>query len=302
MVAEKKYDLIVSIVIYKPKLEQLAQTLNSLSNSQLKIKVLLFDNSPEKSDVKIFSCRHPLEYIFNNSHNLGFGKAHNQNIRLGIEQSNYFLILNPDVYFDEDILTELKARMDQDPSIGLCIPRICHPSGHVQIINRRVPRPQDLMANFINNKFKKTLITSSEHNRYLLKDIDILRPFLCPTVSGCFMLCRSEALKQVNGFDERYFLYLEDTDLSRRISEIYKVVVFSDIVAHHYWNRGAHKNIKLFMMFVHNLVRYFNKWGWIVDPKRKALNQQVQPYTFSSPETQRPRDSVWKNKEMFDSV
>lgn len=273
----KPYDLVVSIVIYKPSLAVLEQTLDSLSRSSLRIKTLIFDNSPETyPEIKITS-RHRIVY-FKNKRNLGYGKAHNANLKRYANEAPFFLVLNPDIFFENGLLEELLRRMNNDPRIGLCIPRICHPTGELQLVNRRLPRPIDYAISFISNKMGAEYLKTRSYKQYLLTEIDWKRPFICPTISGCFMLFRTEIIVSVGGFDERFFLYLEDTDLSRRISENHKSVVFSDLEAYHHWSRGAYKNTKLFFLCLFSAVKYFNKWGWIWDAQRDALNAKVAYY------------------------
>ncbi|MCB9072194.1 MAG: glycosyltransferase [Bdellovibrionaceae bacterium] len=295
------YDLVVSVVIYKPNLTYLQQTLDSLSDCPLNIQVALHDNSPTRTHIEKLRSKHPIRYSWK-AKNLGFGRGHNWNIRKLIHNSKYFLILNPDVYFDGHILTEMIHRMDQDSSIGLSIPKICHPSGHLQMVNRRLPRPQDYLFNFVNSNLGRRFLSTQTYKKYLLHDMNLNQPIECPTISGCFMLFRSPVLQSVGGFDKRFFLYLEDTDLSRRTAKKAKTVVFSDLVANHHWSRGAYKNIRLFSLFVNNLVRYFNKWGWFFDNERDLLNSKVCYYTPILTRKVKRNDSLLNNPEMFDSV
>lgn len=271
------YDLVISVVVYKPKIAQLQQTLRSLEKSNLKLKVAIFDNSQNPLDVKDLNINYAVDY-FCNKKNLGFGHAHNQNIKKYVDQAPYFLILNPDVYFDTSLLDELLARMSADPAIGACIPRICHPQGHIQVVNRRLPRPIDFVISFVSHKFRTDLFKTKKYLHYQIADLDMSKPFVCPTISGCFMLFRGDVLKEVQGFDERFFLYVEDTDLSRRVSENYKIVVFSDLVAFHHWSRGAYRSPKLFLTFIRSITSYFLKWGWFWDSQREKLNAQVTYY------------------------
>lgn len=274
------FDLIVSIVVYKPKITILQETLDSLSKSNLNLKLIIRDNSPTPLDMKKISYNAPFNY-FHSKSNLGYGKAHNKTISENYHLADYFLVLNPDVYFGESLLNEILQRMKHNPTIGLSIPKICHPSGHNQIVNRRIPRPQDYIISFLSHKFSLHFLKTSKYKSYQLQDFDTKKPFICPTISGCFMFFKSSSLKEVGGFDERFFLYLEDTDISRRISEKFKVVVFSDLVAFHHWSRGAYKSPKLFLIFIHSLFLYFRKWGWFRDSLREQLNANVK--TYSSP-------------------
>lgn len=295
------FDLIVSIVIYNPALPLLQQTLDSLSNSKLKIQVALFDNSKNPLNPVELRCQQPLDYVFNNK-NIGYGSGHNQNMRKWAQQAPYFLILNPDVFFETSLLDTLHQRMEQDQNIGVCVPKICHPTGDIQLIHRRLPRPQDYLMSFLNNKFKTELFKTPGYQKYLLEDFNTSQSFVCPIISGCFMFFRQQALLSVGGFDERFFLYLEDTDLSRRVSEQFQAVVFSDLTAYHYWSRGAYKSLKLFTMFVRNLIRYFNKWGWIFDSKRDQLNSLVRPYSLQANTTDSKESSVLNPVPVFDTV
>lgn len=291
-----KYDLIVSLVVYKPNLEKLRQTLNSVYSTPLPMKVAIVDNSPAPLSDDFLRPYKNIAYVFNEE-NMGYGKAHNLNIERYSHEAPFFLVLNPDVYFDSLLLPEMTARMRSDSSVGLSIPRICHPCGSIQMVNRRLPRPQDYVMNFVNSKLKAKLLSTDGYNRYLLSDVNTDQPFVCPTISGCFMFFRGEVLRAVGGFDSRYFLYLEDTDLSRRVAKAHNTVVFSDLTAYHHWTRGAYKNPKLFLLFVNNLVRYFNKWGWVTDSDREKLNALVRAYPLKN----RP-NSFLKKPNMFDSL
>jgi GT2 family glycosyltransferase len=299
----QKFDLIVSIVVYKPKIALLEQTLKSLTNSGLNLKILLVDNSPRPVPPEAYKLAPDIEYSFTGD-NLGYGRAHNQNIFQKKYKADYFLVLNPDVFFDTELLSSLLERMNLDPQIGLCIPKICYPSGTPQAINRLVPRPQDYLISFLSNKLKTDFFKTSTYQRYLLNNFDTEKPFICPTISGCFMLFRTEALCAVGGFDERYFLYLEDTDLSRRVSENHRVVVFSDLIAFHHWSRGAHKNIKLFIVFLRSLVSYYNKWGWFFDSRRESLNSKVKHYNSMYPDSiyEKHPNSALNPSTIFDSL
>lgn len=272
-----EYELAVSLVIFQPERDRLLKTLQCVAESGLRVKIFIYDNSPEPVDMASVPFSH-LQVTWDAS-NVGFGGGHNRNMEKGIGLAPYFLILNPDIYFEPKMLAEIIKRVQRDPDVGLAIPQICHPSGQMQPVNRRVPRPQDYAMNFLNAKMGPFL-KSAKHSQYLLKDIDHGQSFVCPVISGCFMLFRSNILKQLQGFDCRFFLYFEDTDLSRRAARITKIVVFSDLKAYHHWHRGSHSDPKLFAYFVTSLVKYFNKWGWVSDKEREFLNAQLDYYSL----------------------
>lgn len=295
------YDLVVSIVVYNPLVPILQQTIRSFEKTNLRIALTIFDNSKKPLEENILQSKHPLVYHFNGC-NLGYGAAHNKNLKPYLQKTDFVLILNPDVFFESHMIDELLLRMQNHPTIGLSIPKICHPGGDLQMVNRRLPRPQDYVISFLSSKLETNLFKTKTYKKYLLGDIDTDKAFLCPTTSGCFMLFKKQAFAEVNGFDERFFLYMEDTDLSRRVCEKYQVVVFSDLVAYHHWSRGAYKSLRLFLLFTRSIVRYFNKWGWIRDPLRERLNTCVDyflPNNSPSKSSASQKESTWNPSQIW---
>ena len=95
-----------------------------------------------------------------------------------------------------------------------------------------------------------------------------------PSLSGCFMFMRCSVLKQVGGFDERYFMYAEDLDLCRRIGEVSKTIFYPKVSIIHEYGKGSYKNKKLLKYHIISVIKYFNKWGWFWDSKRRYKNQE----------------------------
>ena len=93
-----------------------------------------------------------------------------------------------------------------------------------------------------------------------------------PYLSGCFMLLRTSTLEDVGLFDERFFLYPEDIDLTRRIHKKYKTLFYPYVSVIHEYGRGSYKSMKLLYFHIVNMCRYFNKWGWFFDKERKEIN------------------------------
>jgi GT2 family glycosyltransferase len=82
-------------------------------------------------------------------------------------------------------------------------------------------------------------------------------------LSGSFMLARTNLLKKIDGFDEKFFLYFEDYDLCRRIqARGLKTIYYPGSKAIHFWERSAHKSWKFAFMFLASAFKYFNRWGW----------------------------------------
>lgn len=99
--------------------------------------------------------------------------------------------------------------------------------------------------------------------------------YSCPILSGCFTLLNLDVIQLVGGYDERFFMYFEDFDLSRRVNRFYKTLYFPKVHVTHAYNSEANKSIKLLLIFLTSAIRYFNKWGWIFDLNRKKVNSKT---------------------------
>lgn len=263
--------LTVSIVLYRTPLEHLRQCTAALTCFTGSLHLYLVDNSPTDALRNECSSEISHEYIHLPT-NPGFGAAHNLAIRksqaLGCP---YHLVLNADVSFDTDVLSPMISYMDNHPQIGQMMPKIRNPDGSVQRLCKLVPSPSDLLLRrFFRSK------TRELRNRYFeLHDSGYDKVMFVPYLSGCFMLLRQSALRDIGLFDERYFMYPEDIDLTRRMAKQYETIFFPEVSVTHEHGAASHKSIKMFFIHSFNLIKYFNKWGWIKDLDREKLNQKT---------------------------
>lgn len=264
-----------SIVLYKNKKEHINRLVNNLLNTSIDIKINLVDNSPT-DELKYLADLDPrIEYIFNNA-NLGYGKAHNIAIRKSIEENvPYHLVLNPDIYFEKGVLEELYEFMESNPDVGNVMPKVLYPDGEIQYLCKLLPNPMDLFGRrFLNFwPFKKLLLKRNE--LYELRFSNYNEIMEVPYLSGCFMFLRTSVLKRIGLFDERFFMYLEDTDLSRRIHSAAKTVFYPYVHIYHEYRKGSYKEFKLLYYHISSAIKYFNKWGWFFDEDRRNFNQRT---------------------------
>lgn len=255
----KEFDCIASIVLYKNPFNLIKRTIKSFLNTQLKVKLYLIDNSPTP-ELRRITNEFEVEYYFTHV-NLGYGKGHNLAISKA-ENSKYYLILNPDVYIPEGTLEELIRFMDKSPDIGIVCPKIIGEDGNIQYQGRREPTVLDLfIRRFISKKLKPFVKKRLDY--YEMRNVESDDILDVPFISGAFMLCRFSALKEVGGFDKRYFLYFEDADLTKNFKiKGWKTVYYPNRYIIHTWERGAYKNWKMMLIFIINGIKYFNKWGW----------------------------------------
>lgn len=260
-----------SIVLYHNKKDQLIKAIDSFLATSLEVKLYLIDNSVN-DDLKILAeLDERIEYIFNNA-NLGYGKAHNIAMRKSIEENaSYHLVLNPDVYFDKGVLEELVSYMDSHSDVGNIIPQVKYPNGEIQYLCKLLPTPMDLIL----RRFIPLKEWKQKHSyQYELHWTHYNKVMNVPSLSGCFMFLRTSILKEIGLFDENIFMYLEDTDLNRRIHEQYQTIFYPHITIYHEYGKESYKNKKLLKYHIQSAVYYFNKYGWFFDKRRKVLNQQ----------------------------
>lgn len=261
-----------SIVLYKNPVSMLQKAIESFLNTSIEVKLYLIDNSPTDELKTLLSLDSRIDYIHNPS-NPGFGAAHNIAIQKSIEDGTpYHLVLNPDVYFNKDVVEKITDYMDHHPDVGLLMPKVLYPNGEIQTIARLLPTPWDLFARrFIPIKSYLERL----NRRYELTFFNYASIAEIPFISGCFMFLRTDTLKKTGCFDEHFFMYLEDADLSRRIGKVSKTILYPDVSIYHEYQRGSHRSFKLLLIFIRSVFTYFNKHGWFFDPYRKQINQQT---------------------------
>ena len=204
--------------------------------------------------------------------NLGFGRAHNIAINMAVRSSDAHLLLNPDVSFEPHVLFELSEFMRANSNVGAIMPRINYPDGRLQHLCKLLPTPVDLiLRRFI--PFER--IRSKLNQRYEMHALSQVKPSPVPSLSGCFLLIRSEILSILGGFDERFFMYLEDVDLVRRIGDVTETVYLPLVQVSHAYAKGSYLNKKLLFFHVRSAIQYFNKWGWLFDQDRSKRNSKA---------------------------
>ena len=264
--------LSISVVAYRTEPALLEAALVSIAASPLSTRVYVTDNS-SGSGLKEIAERFHAIYL-HPGRNLGFGRGHNLALQAVASSSKYHLILNPDVSFGPSVLPEIHAFMEANPGIGWVMPRVLYPDGSQQHLCKRLPTPWDLFSRRFFAIRAGSLMEKHQH-RFKCQDLDLSRPRSVPNLSGCFAFVRTSLLHQVGGFDERFFLYLEDTDLVRRVGELAQTVFYPHVSVHHVRGRGSYQDLKLLAHHLRSAIQYFSKWGWLVDSKRKKINQSV---------------------------
>ena len=250
---EEKH-ITASIVVYKENLKVLENAMDSFLGSPLSKKLYIIDNSPS-NEFKNKIQNDSVEYIYSNK-NIGFGKGHNSILHKLTSENKYHLILNPDVRFHPEILEKLVLKMESNESFSMIAPRVLNSNNELLHTARRYPSLFELIFRFL-GIFKKFTIRGEYKNQNHKKS------FSPDFVQGSFMLFKTEDLLRLEGFDERYFMYMEDVDICRKIDLSGKRKLYfpaTEIIHTH--RKGSSKEFRLFFIHISSIIKYFIKWGF----------------------------------------
>lgn len=245
------------IVSYNSK-GQLTGALDSLFHSRLDepLKVYVVDNASPDESAKWVKAHYPEVHLIASNENLGFGKGNNG--VLPFLSSRYHMLVNPDVTFAPETIQFGMAYMDQHPEIAVLTPRVLNMDGTEQFLPKKEPSIRYLLGGRL-EKLGKPFATWREE--YTWKNENITAPCNAKFATGCFLLIRTEIFQRMNGFDERFFMYQEDSDLSKRVQEYGTITYHPDFTVNHAWERENTKKLKGNLRQVHSIFKYFRKWG-----------------------------------------
>ena len=211
-----------------------------------------------------------LEFIKQN--NKGYGGGHNVALRKAIEMgSQYHLVVNPDVWFGAEVIPALWRLMEEDETIAQVMPKVLFLNGSVQRLAKLLPTPFDLFSRF----FLPAMLISRRNDRFELKHSGYDKIMNVPFLSGCFMFLRVSALQSEGLFDERFFMYMEDVDITRRLHTKYKTLFYPAVSIYHRFSRLSYHKWRLSLIHMISVMKYFNKWGWIYDGGRRRYNKRL---------------------------
>lgn len=201
--------------------------------------------------------------------NLGYGRAHNIALRESAYHNTAFhLVINSDIRVQAEDIDAMCYFMLANPQVGQLMPKVINPDGTQQYLAKRLPSPMDVFG----RRFLPKWLMKKRNKRFELRDKDLNRPINAPYLSGCFMLLRTKAVVEAGLFDERYFMYPEDIDLTRTIHRNYLTLYYPQWTIVHAHAQASYKDKHMLRVHIQNMCRYFNKWGWFFDRERHTFN------------------------------
>jgi GT2 family glycosyltransferase len=235
-------DISVIIVNYKMResiRNALATLFCDIKNSPLSIAVTVIDNNSDDGVGEMLARDFPQVTFLHNGGNIGFGAANNNAVKY--TPARYYFFLNPDTRFVEpDTVKRLYEFMEGKPKAGICAPRLMNTDGSLQHSCCRFPRI--MVPLYRRTALGQTGMAKKHLGKFLMSDWEHNKRRMVDWVLGSAMFIRAETFHEVGLWDDRFFMYFEDTDLCRRFWLKYRPVYYlADIILEHEHRRESAK-------------------------------------------------------------
>lgn len=215
---------------------------------QLEAEVIVIDNNSTDDSIAYLQPKFPFVQFIYNQENVGFAKANNQ--ALPYCNGDYILYLNPDTIIPEDCLLKCMDFFDKTPDCGALGIKMIDGSGTFLPESKR-GFPSPLASFFKLTGLSDVFPRSRLFNHYSLGYLDPFTNHQVDVLAGAFILAKSAIINEIKGFDEAFFMYGEDIDLSYRIQQLgYNNYYFADSTILHFkgesTKRGSLNYVKMF--------------------------------------------------------
>lgn len=199
-----------------------------------------------------------------NRDNPGYGRAVNravQALQQRGETAEWLGVLNTDLSWHQGTFELLFGWLKAHPEVVLSVPQLQGADGVVQKLCKRHPTVLGLFSRRFIPAWLKGRFLLHYDAWYVMAQQDYSQIFDVEYLSGCCMLMSMRAFQKVGGFDSRYFLYLEDADLTRSMATIGRTIHLPIASVTHHWGRGNYRSWRLVLVNLHSAWIYFRKWG-----------------------------------------
>ncbi len=235
-----------SIVIYHEDPQTLQHAVESFLALDCEKELIIVDNSPKPFSQNPYDSYPEIHYCFSGK-NLGFGAGHNFAFSYLSKASDIHLIINPDTRFEGEAAVSFATWLLGQPEISLATPVLINSDGTLQHFVRPIPTLWMLI--------RRRIFKNEEPPVQNVKKIEPI-----PFAHGSFLGLRSAIFKKLGGFDERFFLYMEDVDLFLRAKALGKTVIYPHFTVTHEHRRGSAKSLKLLLIHIVSAIKFFWKY------------------------------------------
>jgi len=258
----KSFDIVIINWNSGNQLKECIDSVNKAIQTNYKLnKIVVVDNASTDYSLKLLDKNQENLKIIKNNENLGFGKACNQGAK--DLKSDFILFLNPDMLVFEDTFLNLFKYIEKRDSsnIGIYGVQLVDENDKIQRNCARLPKLSTFIIRSLGlNKLSPTLFKS-----YTMEDWNHLDTREVDQVMGAFFMIRRDLFVELNGFDERFFVYYEELDLSKRVKDKgYKTLFVSEAKAYHKGG-GTSEQVKAKRLFYNTrsrLIYAFKHFGF----------------------------------------
>ncbi len=220
-------------------------------------EVLVVDNHSTDGSIEYLRPLFPFAKFISNHKNLGFSKANNQALQLA--QGKYVLFLNPDTILPEDVFQRTIAFMEAHPNAGALGVHMVDGAGiFLKESKRGLPTP---WVSFCKMSGLTALFPSSHvFSKYYMGHLNESSTHEVDVIAGAFMLASKQALNKTGGFDEQFFMYAEDIDLSYRMQKAgYVNYYYADVSIIHFKGESTRKDARYVKLFYRAMQQFVRK-------------------------------------------
>lgn len=251
-------DLSIVIVNWNTK-DLLIDCIHSIIDETkgIEYEIIVVDNGSTDGSASMLKELFPSVVTIENSKNFGFAAANNQGI--SVSRGKYVLLLNSDTVVLENALVKMVELANQRPEAGVIGCRVLNQDRTLQPTCFMNPSLLSLMfsSTYIYKLFPYKHFFSAEKKCWLLRD----KEREVHVIKGCIMLFRSEALRDVDGMDESYFMYCEETDICYRLAEQGWKIIFTPVAKIIHYGGASSKMMKpeMTMQLRASILLFFRK-------------------------------------------
>jgi GT2 family glycosyltransferase len=218
----------------------LAKTIGSIK-PQADREIIIVDNGSTDGSVEYIKQKFPKCQLIELPQNLGYAAGNNRGLALA--QGQYVMLLNSDALIINDALDTLLAYLDKHPQVGAITPKVVLPNGAIDLAcHRGMPTPWNAFAYFskLEQLFPHSAFFAGYHQTY--KDFNTTHQI--DATAGTAMIVRRLVIDQIGLLDEQFFLYAEDLDWCKRITEAgYKIIYFPKAEVLHLKSQSGKKHL-----------------------------------------------------------
>ncbi|MEJ2425056.1 MAG: glycosyltransferase family 2 protein [Candidatus Thiodiazotropha sp.] len=265
---------VISIVYYDSDLMVLRNTLRSVADAlnfakglreDLEASVIVVDNGGILSKIKrlvaeVLDGGFYHWVVLGTGGNVGYGAAHN--LVILNQESDYHLVINPDVEVVEDAFAKAIDYMERHPDVGMLSPYSEDPEGYKQYLCKRYPAVLDLFLRGFAPRCVKRYFAERLQEYEMRCEMTTQALSNEMMASGCFMFVRHSVLDEVRGFSPEFFVYFEDFDLSIRIARHATIAYVPEVRIVHGGGNASKKGLRHIIMFAKSAFVFYHLHGW----------------------------------------